>query len=54
MFILLGSQVKNIGKSIDKSVRFRSSHDTKGVIVTLIGNQYIHVIYQNDVHSITY
>ena len=47
-------QIQNIGQNNDKSVRFRSWHHTKGLIVTLICNQYTYVIYQNYVHSITY
>ena len=48
----LGSQVQNIGQYIEKSVRFRSWHLTTGVIITLICNQYIYVIYQNDVGEV--
>ena len=39
-------QIQNIGQNNDKSVRFRSWHHTKGVIVTLICNQYTYVIYK--------
>ena len=51
---ILASQAQTIGQYIEKYVRFRSWHHIKGVIVILICDQYIYVMYQNDVQLFTF